>query len=59
MEDLWRVQTSGIDVDDFADIAEYKRFLRRFNSDEEQDNRRRILFGDESEGYSGRQFKAK
>lgn len=46
MEDLWYVQNSGVDVDDFADIAEYKRFLERFSQNEEQDNRRRLLFGE-------------
>ena len=46
MEDLWYVQNSGVDVDDFADNAEYKRFLERFSQNEEQDNRRRLLFGE-------------
>lgn len=48
MEDLWNVQNSGVDVEDFADLAEYKRFLDRFSKDEEQDNRRRLLFGEEN-----------
>lgn len=47
MEDLWNVQNSGVDVNDFADIAEYKRYLKRFCQDEEQENRRRLLFGEE------------
>ena len=47
MEDLWCVQNSGIDVEDFADFAEYKRFLERFCKDEEEDHRRRLLFGEE------------
>ncbi len=47
MEDLWCVQNSGIEVDDYADAAEYKRFLERFCNDEEQGHRNRLLFGDE------------
>lgn len=48
MEDLWCVQSAGIDVDDFADFAEYKRFLERFNKEEEeQGHRRRLLLGGE------------
>ena len=46
MEDLWSVQRSGVDMDDFADVAEYRRFLERFSHEEEQDNRRRLLYGD-------------
>lgn len=46
MEDLWNVQNSGVDVDDFADNAEYQRYLKRFCHDEEQKNRRRLLFGE-------------
>jgi hypothetical protein len=33
MEDLWRIQSCGIEVEDFADMAEYKRFLERFCND--------------------------
>jgi hypothetical protein len=43
MEDLWRIKDSGIDLDDLADAAEYKRFLNRFCSDEEQEHQRRLL----------------
>ena len=46
MEDLWCVQDAGIEVEDFADIVEYKRFLERFNEDEEKQNRRKLLYGD-------------
>ena len=49
MEDLWRVQGSGINVDEIADIAEYRQFLKRFNAEEENDHRRRLLFGDAPE----------
>jgi hypothetical protein len=48
MEDLWRVQDSGIEIEDFADIAEYKRFLERFSNDEEKGHQRRLLFGEET-----------
>ena len=49
MEDLWCVQNAGIDVEDFADIVEYKRFLERFSKDEEKQNRRKLLYGDNNE----------
>ena len=49
MEDLWRVENAGIEVEDFADIVEYKRFLERFNKDEEKQNRRKLLYGDNNE----------
>ena len=47
MEDLWRVHRSGVDVNDFVDMAEYKRFLKRFEIEEEIGHRRRLLFGEE------------
>ena len=47
MEDLWRIQNSGVDIEDFADYAEYRRFLKRFCDDEEDKNRRRFLYGDD------------
>ena len=47
MEDLWRVQDSAIEVKDFDDIVDYKRFLDRFCKDEENKHRRKLLFGDE------------
>ena len=46
MEDLWCVQNAGIEIEDFADIAEYKRFLERFSEDEEKQNRRKLLYGE-------------
>lgn len=49
MEDLWCVQSSGIDIEDFADMAEYKKFLRRFCQDEEQKHRRQLLYGEDPE----------
>ena len=48
MENLWCVQDSAIEVDDYADEAEYKRFLDRFCNDEEQGHRSRLLFGEET-----------
>lgn len=50
MEDLWCVQNSGIEMDEFADLAEYKSFLKRFCLEEEQEHQRRLLFGDETTG---------
>ena len=49
MEDLWCMESSGIDIEDFADMAEYKRFLKRFSNDEENKNRRRLLYGETKE----------
>jgi hypothetical protein len=46
MENLWCVQDSAIEVDDYADAAEYKRFLERFCDDEKQGHRSRLLFGE-------------
>jgi len=48
MEDLWRVKRSGIDLDDLASYAEYKRFLKRFSQGEEEGHRNRLLFGEDS-----------
>jgi hypothetical protein len=47
MEVLWRVQDSAVEVEDFADIVIFKRFLDRFCKDEEDNHRRRLLYGDE------------
>ncbi len=47
MEDLWCVQNSGVDIDEFSDIAEYKRFLKRFCDDEEKENKRKLLYGED------------
>ena len=48
MENLWCVQDSAIEVEDYADAAEYKRFLERFCDDEEQGHRSRLLFGEKA-----------
>ena len=45
MEDLWRVKGSGADMKDLADIVEYRHFLKRFSDEEEQVNRRQLLYG--------------
>ncbi len=45
MEDLWTVQRSGVDLEDIADMAEYRRYLKRFSSEEEDRNRRHLLYG--------------
>jgi hypothetical protein len=37
MEDLWRVQDSGVDLDVFTDQTQYKQFLKRFSNTEEHD----------------------
>ena len=47
MEDLWRLKNCGKDRKDIADIIEYRELLKRFNIEEEQGNRSRLLFGDE------------
>ncbi|MBW2450825.1 MAG: hypothetical protein JRF07_00550 [Deltaproteobacteria bacterium] len=44
MEDLWYLNSCGVDIDDIADLAEYKKLLERFNIDEERENQRRLLF---------------
>ena len=48
MEDLWVINSSGVDIDEFADVTEYKRFLERFCNDEEKDNQRRLLYGEKN-----------
>ena len=51
MEDLWRVHHSGMDVNDVEEnMAEYKRFLDRFNKEEEATNRRNLLYGNIAKG---------
>lgn len=46
MEDLWRVKSSSVDMKDLADLAEYHRFLDRFETEEAGDNQRNLLYGD-------------
>lgn len=43
MEDLWCVQNSGVEVEDFADVAEYNRFLKRFCNDVEKEPQGELL----------------
>lgn len=47
MEDLWNIRNSAIEVEDFADMVEYQRYLDRFCKDEETQHQRRLLYGDE------------
>ena len=44
MEDLWNVQNSTIETEDFADMVEYKRYLDRFCKDEETLHQRSLLY---------------
>ena len=48
MENLWCVQDSAIEVEDYADAVEYKRFLDRLHNDEERSQRSRRLSGEET-----------
>jgi hypothetical protein len=54
MEDLWRVKRSSVDMKDLADLAEYHRFLDRFESDEVGENLRNLLYGDAQFGTTKR-----
>ena len=53
MEDLWRVKNSSVDMKDLADLAEYHRFLDRFQAEEASDNQRNLLYGDATFGSNG------
>ena len=44
MEDLWRFQRSGVELEDYADYAEYRKFLKRFNDEEENTHQRQLLY---------------
>ena len=46
MEDLWRVKKSSVDMKDLADLAEYHRYLDRFEGEEADGNQRNLLYGD-------------
>lgn len=54
MEDLWRVKRSSVDMKDLADLAEYHRFLDRFEIEEVSENRRNLLYGDAQFGLTKR-----
>lgn len=45
MEDLWRVKSSPVDMKDLADLAEYHRFLDRFQAEEAATNTNNLLYG--------------
>ena len=49
MEDLWKIQDSAIELGEFADMIEYKRYLDRFRKDEERRNQRILLYGGEDQ----------
>jgi len=44
MEDLWLIRKSSIEINEFADIAEYKRYLKRFSESEEKENLNNLLY---------------
>lgn len=46
MEDLCSVKRSSVDMKDLADLAEYHRFLSRFESEEAHANQSNLLYGD-------------
>jgi hypothetical protein len=46
MEDLWRIKSSAVDMKDLADLAEYHRFLDRFEVEETETHKRDLLYGD-------------
>lgn len=50
MEDLWRIQSSSVDMKDLADLVEYHRFLKRFEDYEAGENRRNLLYAGASFG---------
>ncbi len=52
MEDLWRIQKSAVDMTDLASLAEYHRYLDRFEAEEEDKNSRNLLYGDAHFGSS-------
>ena len=47
MENLWKEHYSAIGVEDFANTVVFKRFLERFCKEEENNHRRRLLYGEE------------
>lgn len=54
MEDLWRVKSSPVDMKDLADLAEYHRFLDRFQAEEAAANASNLLYGDVRFGAPGK-----
>jgi hypothetical protein len=49
MEDLWCIENAGVEVEDFANITEYRQFLKRFCHEEEEGLRRRRLYTEETD----------
>lgn len=54
MEDLWRVKGAAVDMKDLADLAEYHRFLDRFEGDEVDDHKSNLLYGGALFGSAGK-----
>lgn len=46
MEDLWRNKKSAVGMKGLADLAEYQRFLERFQVEEERAHKDNLLYGD-------------
>lgn len=47
MEDLWKLNNLDYRIDTVADRAEYNRMIKRFREEEERENRKRLLFGED------------
>ena len=54
MEDLWRVKKAAVDMKDLADLAEYHRFLDRFEDEEADDHKSNLLYGEALFGDAGK-----
>lgn len=54
MEDLWRVKSSAVDKKDLVDLAEYHRFLNRFQIEETETRKRDLLYRDIRLGSPGK-----
>jgi hypothetical protein len=59
MEDLWRIKGAAVDMKDLADLAEYHRFLDRFEGDEVDDHKSNLLYGDALFGPAGYKNRSK
>jgi len=44
MEDLWKVKALDWGLPDMADMAEYKRLVKRYHNEEQQENMRHLMF---------------
>ena len=59
MEDLWRIKRSAVDMKDLADLAEYHRFLERFQVEEAKAHKNNLLYGDVRFGSPARKDQTK